>query len=81
VARWLRRIALALLFSLLAGLAIGTALRVRMSRPTIYIGDARASAPAQAPQSGARSEPKASEVDQVASGGTPSACSRIGSCS
>ena len=45
MARWLRRIALALLFSLLFGLALGTALRVRLSRPTIYIGDARASAP------------------------------------
>lgn len=34
----LKRIALALLFSLLFGLLIGSVLRVRMERPTIYIG-------------------------------------------
>jgi len=35
---FLKRIALALLFSLLVGVAIGTVLRIRMERPTIYIG-------------------------------------------
>jgi hypothetical protein len=45
VVRWLRRIAFALLLSLLVGLAIGTAIRLRLSRPTIYIGDASPSAP------------------------------------
>jgi hypothetical protein len=34
----LKRIALALLFSLLFGMAIGIVLRIRMERPTIYIG-------------------------------------------
>jgi hypothetical protein len=35
---WLKRIALALLFALLFGFALGTALRLRLERPTIYIG-------------------------------------------
>lgn len=35
---FLKRIALALLFSLLLGLAIGTVLRIRLERPKIYIG-------------------------------------------
>jgi hypothetical protein len=35
---FLKRIALALLFSLLLGIAIGTVLRIRMERPKIYIG-------------------------------------------
>ena len=35
---WLKRIALALLISLLVGMAIGTVLRIRMERPKIYIG-------------------------------------------
>ena len=33
-----KRIALALLFSLLLGMAIGSVLRIRMERPKIYIG-------------------------------------------
>jgi hypothetical protein len=36
--RWLRAFLLALLFSLLFGLAIGTMLRMRLERPTRYIG-------------------------------------------
>jgi hypothetical protein len=35
---FLKRIALALLFSLLLGLAIGTVMRIRLERPKIYIG-------------------------------------------
>ena len=35
---WLKRIALALLFALLLGMAIGTVLRIRMERPKSYIG-------------------------------------------
>jgi hypothetical protein len=35
---FLKRIALALLFSLLLGLAIGSVLRIKLERPTIYIG-------------------------------------------
>jgi hypothetical protein len=35
---FLKRVALALLFSLLFGLAIGTVLRIRLERPKIYIG-------------------------------------------
>ena len=38
--RWLRRILLALFFSLLVGLAIGTALRLRLERPVVYMGSA-----------------------------------------
>lgn len=38
--RWLKRVLLALLFSLLFGLAIGTVLRVRLERPVVYIGSA-----------------------------------------
>ena len=41
VAKLLRRIAIALLLALLVGLAIGTVIRVRLSRPVVYIGDAR----------------------------------------
>ena len=36
--RWLRRFFLALLLSMLVGLAIGTWLRLRMERPVRYIG-------------------------------------------
>ena len=36
--RWLRTFLLALLLSLLVGLAIGTLLRLRLERPTRYIG-------------------------------------------
>jgi hypothetical protein len=36
--RWLRTFLLALLFSLLVGFAIGTLLRLRLERPTRYIG-------------------------------------------
>jgi hypothetical protein len=36
--RWLRAILLALLFSLLFGFAVGTVLRMRLERPTWYIG-------------------------------------------
>ena len=42
--RWLGRLALALLFSLLVGLAIGTVLRLRLERPITYIGQASPSA-------------------------------------
>lgn len=37
---FLRRIGLALLLSLLLGLALGIALRLRLERPTVYVGDA-----------------------------------------
>jgi len=36
--RWLRTLLLALLFSLLFGLVVGTILRMRLERPTRYIG-------------------------------------------
>jgi hypothetical protein len=36
--RWLRRAGLALLCSLLAGFVLGTCLRQRAERPTVYIG-------------------------------------------
>jgi hypothetical protein len=35
---WLKRIALALLFALLFGMAIGTVLRLRLERTQVYIG-------------------------------------------
>jgi len=38
MARWLRRVGLALLLSLVAGFAIGTCMRLRAERPTVYIG-------------------------------------------
>ena len=39
MARWLRRVALALLlFALLAGFAVGTCWRLSAERPTVYIG-------------------------------------------
>jgi len=38
--KWLRRVALALLCSLLAGFALGTCLRHEAERPTLYIGAA-----------------------------------------
>jgi len=38
--RWLRRVGLALLFSLVAGFAFGTCVRWRAERPTVYIGAA-----------------------------------------
>jgi hypothetical protein len=38
--KWLRRVLLALLLSLLVGLAIGTLLRLRLERPVYYIGAA-----------------------------------------
>ena len=38
-----KTVLLALLGSLLVGLAIGTALRLRMEKPVVYIGDARRS--------------------------------------
>ena len=38
--KWLRRVLLALLLSLLVGLAIGTWLRLRLERPVYYIGAA-----------------------------------------
>jgi hypothetical protein len=41
----LKGVLLALLFSLLVGLAIGTALRMRLERPTPYIGSAFAPDP------------------------------------
>lgn len=41
----LRRVLLALLFSLLLGLAIGTALRLRMERGVYYLGSAIAPRP------------------------------------
>ena len=40
--KWLGRLRLALLLSLLVGLAIGTALRLRLERPVYYIGAAAA---------------------------------------
>jgi hypothetical protein len=45
VAKLLRRIAVALLLWLLIVLAIGTAVRLRLERRTVYIGDVRALAP------------------------------------
>jgi hypothetical protein len=36
--RWARLVLLALLLSLLTGLVIGTAIRLRMEQPTRYIG-------------------------------------------
>jgi hypothetical protein len=47
--KWLGRLLLALLFSLLVGLAIGTWLRLRLERPVYYIGAASTSALAVAP--------------------------------
>jgi len=41
VGKLVRSVLLALLASLLVGLAIGTALRLRMERPVVYIGDWR----------------------------------------
>ena len=41
--KWLKTVLLALLGSLLVGLAIGTAIRLRMEKPIVYIGDARRS--------------------------------------
>lgn len=41
----LRRVLLALIFSMLLGLAIGTLLRVRLERPVVYIGSAAAARP------------------------------------
>jgi hypothetical protein len=38
--KWLGRVLLALLLSLLVGLAIGTWLRLRLERPVYYIGAA-----------------------------------------
>ena len=38
--KWLRRIGVALLCSLLAGFAFGTCLRRELERPTVYIGRA-----------------------------------------
>jgi hypothetical protein len=38
VLKWLGRLGLALLLSLAIGLAIGTVLRMRMERPTVYLG-------------------------------------------
>ena len=38
--KWLKRVALLLLFSLLVGFAIGTWIRQRAERPTRYIGRA-----------------------------------------
>jgi len=38
--RWLKRVLLALFFSLLVGLAIGTAIRLRLERPVVYMGSA-----------------------------------------
>jgi len=39
--KWLRAILLALLASLLFGLAVGTWIRLRLERPTWYIGNTR----------------------------------------
>ena len=36
--KWIRTVLIALALSLLFGLAVGTALRLRMERPTRYIG-------------------------------------------
>ena len=47
----LRTVLFALLFSLLLGFAVGTVLRLRLERPTLYIG-ARESEPGSAPQRG-----------------------------
>ena len=41
MAKLLRRIAFALVLWLLIALAIGTAVRMRLERRTVYIGDAR----------------------------------------
>jgi hypothetical protein len=43
--RWLRRFGIALLCSLLAGFVLGTCLRQRAERPTVYIGSGNPLAP------------------------------------
>jgi hypothetical protein len=43
--RWLKRMLLALLFSLLVGFAIGTWLRLRLEEPVVYIGSAASGLP------------------------------------
>jgi len=43
--KWLKRVLLALLFSLALGLAIGTALRLRLEPPVYYLGSATAPDP------------------------------------
>lgn len=45
VGTFLRRVAIALLLWFLVVFAITTAVRLRLARPTVYIGAARASAP------------------------------------
>jgi hypothetical protein len=37
---WIKRVLLALLFSLIFGLAIGTLIRLRLERATVYMGSA-----------------------------------------
>lgn len=44
--KWLGRLLIALLVSLLLGLAIGTWLRLRLERPVYYIGESGRSVPA-----------------------------------
>ena len=48
--KWLRRVGLALLCSLLAGFALGTCLRKRAERPTVYLGAAPPAGPARSPE-------------------------------
>ena len=43
--RWLKPLLLALLFSLLVGIAIGTALRLRLECATVYMGSATRALP------------------------------------
>ena len=47
--RWLRRVGVALLCSLAAGFVLGTCLRQRAERPTVYIGSARGALAAPLP--------------------------------
>ena len=47
--KWLRRVGIALLCSLFAGFAIGTCLRQRAERPTVYLGSASGAGGLRAP--------------------------------
>lgn len=51
--RILKRVLLALLFSLLLGFAIGTCLRIRLEAPVIYIGSAAPRLPLDVGHAGA----------------------------
>jgi len=51
--RWLKRALLALLFSLLLGFAIGTAIRMRLEQPVVYIGSTATGLPLHIGHTGA----------------------------